>query len=461
MQDDNKIELSESYKYFVTIGINGVSFAGELSLAPGRIVLRFGGDTSSNRCYDYPGIKIDTIECKSASRNFILFGLHEISMRSQYLPDNPEPMGSFEVIYEVGHVVVLPISLDQESINSVQIHSSTFSRWLGYTTTQQNILDANGYSIRNNNAGETVSICEFACSIKDVGKLYQRYNVKEFFSLAGYSAGLTFNPSLNVASDESIKIEDVFGLYNKIYNLFSVLHGDELLVESIEICSRDKLPRRSGFVYYPTIKDGVRFSRSFSLFPLGKNLKIDTQGLPQLSEVSFENYFNLPSKKIEYWGKYIKYRRMKNIEERFLGYFRLLEALTYTTRSYLDGEKLKSICKLIKPDLIKHFEDKLAVNKFMARLPRLNNSKYNTEACMREFYGAIPEQAKEMLKLNDSHIESICRLRNDISHANDYYVSEEDLWGKCFFVEALLIFAMFLDIGISLSDTGKVIHRLH
>lgn len=461
MQDDNKIELSESYQYFVTVGVGGVSFAGELSLTPSKIVFRFGGDTSSNRSYDYTGIKIDTIECKSFNRNFILFGLHEISLRSQHLPGNPEPMGSFEVSYEVGHVIICPLSLDRESINSVQIHSSTFSNWLGYTTTQQNILDSHGYAIRNSDAGETVSICEFACSIKGVGELYQRYNVKEFFSLAAYSAGLTFPPSLNIASNESMRVADIFDLYNKVYNLFSVFHGDELLVECVELCFQDKLPRCSGFLYYPTIKDGVRFSRTFSLFPLGKNLKFDTQGLPQLSEVSFENYFNLPSKNQEYWGKYVKYRRMKNIEERFLGYFRLLEALTYTTRSYLDGEKLKSICKTLKPVLIKHFEDKIAVNKFMARLPRLNNSKYNTEACMREFYGAIPEQAKKMLKLNDSHIESICRLRNDISHANDYYVSEDDLRDKCYFVESLLIFAMFLDIGISLSDTGRVIYRLH
>ena len=461
MQDDNKIELSESYKYFVTISIDGVSFAGELSLTPNRIVFRFGGDTSSNRSYDYPGIKIDTLECKGVKQNFILFGLHEISFKSQHLPDNPEPMGSFEVSYEVGHVIICPLNLDRENINSVQIHSSTFSNWLGYTTTQQKILDSHGYSIRNSDAGVTVSIYEFSCPIKDIGKLYQRYNVKEFFSLADYSAGLTFPPSLNIAIDGSIKTEDIFGLYNKTYNLFSVLHGDELLIECIELCSQDNLPRRSGFLYYPTTKDRVRFSRSFSLFPLGKNLKFDTQGLPQLSEGSFENYFNLPSKNLEYWGKYIKYRRMKNIEERFLGYFRLLEALTYTTRSYLDGEKLKSICRTLKPDLIKHFEDKSAVNKFMARLPRLNNSKYNTQACMSEFYGAIPEQAKKMLKLNDSHIESICRLRNDISHANDYYESEEDLWDKCHFVEALLIFSMFLDRGISLSDTGRVIHRLH
>lgn len=461
MQDDNKIELSESYKYFVTISIDGVSFAGELSLTPNRIVFRFGGDTSSNRSYDYPGIKIDTLECKGVKQNFILFGLHEISFKSQHLPDNPEPMGSFEVSYEVGHVIICPLNLDRENINSVQIHSSTFSNWLGYTTTQQKILDSHGYSIRNSDAGVTVSIYEFSRPIKDIGKLYQRYNVKEFFSLADYSAGLTFPPSLNIAIDGSIKTEDIFGLYNKTYNLFSVLHGDELLIECIELCSQDNLPRRSGFLYYPTTKDRVRFSRSFSLFPLGKNLKFDTQGLPQLSEGSFENYFNLPSKNLEYWGKYIKYRRMKNIEERFLGYFRLLEALTYTTRSYLDGEKLKSICRTLKPDLIKHFEDKSAVNKFMARLPRLNNSKYNTQACMSEFYGAIPEQAKKMLKLNDSHIESICRLRNDISHANDYYESEEDLWDKCHFVEALLIFSMFLDIGISLSDTGRVIHRLH
>jgi hypothetical protein len=80
---------------------------------------------------------------------------------------------------------------------------------------------------------------------------------------------------------------------------------------------------------------------------------------------------------------------------------------------------------------------------------------------MVDFYKSLPATARKKLALDQSNIGSICKLRNDISHANDFYISEEALRVNCVFVESLLIFAMFETIGIPLSDVGKVIDRLH
>jgi hypothetical protein len=41
----------------------------------------------------------------------------------------------------------------------------------------------------------------------------------------------------------------------------------------------------------------------------------------------FSNYFSLDLSELSHYGKYVKYRRMENVEERFLGYFRILEKL--------------------------------------------------------------------------------------------------------------------------------------
>lgn len=61
-----------------------------------------------------------------------------------------------------------------------------------------------------------------------------------------------------------------------------------------------------------------------------------------------------------------------------------------------------------------------------------------------------------------SDIQGICKLRNDMTHANDYIVSEEDLYQYTKFIHQLLIFALVnkllgisLDILIPLSDRFK------
>ncbi|MBA2926529.1 hypothetical protein G9Q84_27015 [Pseudomonas sp. P7] len=467
MHSEEKFELFDSHEFYVTIKQGGFSFSGVLNLTPEKITIKFGGDSRSDRYYEYPGEKVDSLECSNTSHRFILFGLHNIGFHAHFLPENPVPIRHFDLAYEVGSVIVCPMSLQAIDVSKVEIHSSTFNDWLGLTTTQDNILSE--YQRQSGDESDqeddddpgAFSISDFFCTVEEFGNVFQRYNVREFRSLLDYGAGVSFPPSLRIDANESINPAELMGLYSKVYDFFSVLHGDELLVERIELRSAKGFSWEVGYLYYPVLKERVKFSRRYSLFPLGRNLKFNTQGLPALPEGTFESYFRLESKRQKVWGKYIKYRRMKNVEERFLGYFRLLEMLTYKSSNYLDSVKLEKLSIKVQPFFIRFFGDRKSVKSFFERLPGFNGSKYNTEKCMVDFYKSLPAAAKEKLKLNQSNIGSICKLRNDISHANDYYISDEELWGKCVFVESLLVFAMFQSVGVPLPDVGKVIDRLH
>ncbi|MGK9541634.1 hypothetical protein O6449_24195, partial [Salmonella enterica subsp. enterica] len=85
---------------------------------------------------------------------------------------------------------------------------------------------------------------------------------------------------------------------------------------------------------------------------------------------------------------------MSNVEERFLGYFRLLETLTFKSSTYLDSAKLDALCKRFEPFFLRYFCDKKSVQGFFKRLPSFNASKYNTEKCMVDFYKSLPGTAK-------------------------------------------------------------------
>jgi hypothetical protein len=97
---------------------------------------------------------------------------------------------------------------------------------------------------------------------------------------------------------------------------------------------------------------------------------------------------------------------------------------------------------------------------FIKNLPRYNNSKYNTEKCIQDFYLSIPSDLTKNWKFQKKDIGFICRLRNDITHANDYYVSDVDLEEKTKFIEILLIFSLCSKIGIRHDITSKLIDRI-
>ncbi|WP_335852178.1 HEPN domain-containing protein [Aeromonas hydrophila] len=152
---------------------------------------------------------------------------------------------------------------------------------------------------------------------------------------------------------------------------------------------------------------------------------------------------------------------MNNIEERFLGYFRLLESLCYQTKCHLDPDALNALIKRVKPFVRRYFNNSKGVSSFLSGIPRFNRSKYNTEKCISDFYRTLSTTITNEWNLNSEDIKDICTLRNDITHANDFYINEQELTRKTVFIETLLIFSLGEKIGIDTEIMGAVIHRLN
>lgn len=454
-------ELSNSYEFRVTIkGAEG-EFSGLLKLSPSRITLRINGDEQQNRRWGTAEWKLESLKCEGFKWDFELFDLHMLKSGHFNLGSQPTVTRHLEIEYAISYVIVSPSGIYDIDVRELQLFSPTLKGWVGYTEKQEEI-------VQNQMTGSAVGLKshfgdfdtkEISVKVKDFGEVYVNYNIKAHASPLTLTVGVEFPLSFNVSSDKAIPTADAMQLYQKTYAFLSLLHGHEIAIDRIVLVD-DNSFGNDYYLYYPKPRLTVREEDAYSLYPLGNKVRFDSLGLPSLPPESIANYFSTDYKLTEKWNKYIKYRRMISAEERFLGYFRLLESLTKKSKTFLDPDLLAAQVKRIEKIMIKIFKNSKEVKSFLRGMDRYNNSKYNTEKCIIDFYKMTPLKIREFWPLKQSSINPICTLRNNISHANDYFEAHDDLLAKCAFVESLLIMALLETVGIPLATSSKVISRL-
>jgi hypothetical protein len=448
-----KLELEKSYTFDVIAQDGKNNFAAKLALSPTILTLTIMGEKYGDRDFSSECRNPEHLICKSQNRTFILIGLRYVSFRTITIPDQNKDIRFFEYVFEVDHVIFSPTNLyENNSILSISIHSDAIEKWIGNTETQEEI-------IRSYHSKEPgfYSPPEFVQKLNDLGKICVEYNLPIHSSSSDFSSGINFPPTLSLRLDYSIHFNQLNKIYSNIYSLMAFFIGNDFSVELVRIGFESG---QEGTFYYLSEKKSPKYDQSYALFPLGKNLRFDFESLPSLPLSTFNSYMSLPESQIGYFKKYLRYRRMENPEERFLGFFRILESLCLKKKNFLDEELLEDLITRVKPCLIKRFDDKKNVTSFLKGIPRLNSSKYNTEKCIQDFYSKIPSRIVENWKLKKSDIGAICKLRNDITHANDYYASEFEIEEKSKFIEILLVLALFEKIDVPLTLSSQVIHRI-
>jgi len=367
-------------------------------------------------------------------------------------------MTHFEYLYDVGFVILAQSMYGDINIDLINIYSETINSWVGITETQGEILNSYAADPYADDIFDKYEILE---AIDNFGYFSIRYSTQVFQSSTDYGAGIKFPPFLQVFKEDDFSGNSAMTEFLRIYNFISVLCGKELSIEKIKLIDSEFDHFVSaGYLYFPKFNSTENFSGRIIVYPLGHKIAFDSLGLPPLPLSSINNYFNLNSVSLDKWSKYIKYRRMSNVEDRFLGYFRLLESIVEQKKNYLDPQKLDDLIERFKPAMIDYFGDAGKVRSFLKRIPRLNQSYYNTAACVGEFYKTLPDEAKGSWRLGLGDIQATCDLRNDITHANPYNNDEYEILEKCSFIEAMLVFALFDMVGIPKESTAKAIYRL-
>jgi hypothetical protein len=454
-------ELSASYDFRVTVkGAEG-NFSGLLKLSPDGITIRISGDQQQHRRWGDVEWKLESLRCESFKWSFTLFDLHAVKSGHFMLQSGPGAIQHFEIDYAVSYAVVSPSGAGELDIRELQLFSPTLKEWIGHTEKQEEI-------VHNQMTGSAVGLKshfgdfdtrEVSVDVTGFGEIYVNYNIKARASPLAFSVGVEFPPSFCVCSNETILPADIMQLYQKSYAFLSLLHGYEIAMDRVILAGDDFISSDS-YLYYPKPRLSVREENAYSLYPLGNKIRFDSLGLPPMPLESIATYFSSDYKFTEKWIKYIKYRKMNNAEERFLGYFRLLESLTKNSKTFLDPELLAVQVARIEKIMIKIFKNSKEVKSFLRGISRYNKSKYNTEKCLIDFYKKIPVGRRESWSLKQSAITLICTLRNNISHANDYFELHDDLLAKSAFIESLLIMALLETIDIPIDTSSKVISRL-
>jgi len=448
------LELTKNYTFDVIVKDGQEPFIAKLELTPERISLTIRGEINDERNCSFGWGNVNQLTCHDLNKTFILYNLKFTRGQGNVLSHYPKSTSYFEVAFDVGFLIYSD-SFFTDSFRSIHIHSDAISKWVGNTETQEEIISA--YHRKEAIFNSPDKLQEFIILMNDIGILGVTYNLSMHHSSPEFKSGINFPPSLiyQFSNEKSgIETEQEF---EKTYNLLAFLFGKDFIVDKVNILDMDG---KRCSLYYPSKNFWPQYENRLIFFPLGKDIRFNTLDLPPLSLEIFNTYFSLSSIESGYWKKYIKYKRMYSIEEQFLGYFRILETLCFKQKHFLDEAIFTAICSKAEPYLVKKFKDKRNVKIFMRGLPRYNKSKYNTEKNIQDFYRSLPKTITGQWQYDKNSISQICKLRNDMTHANDYYLDESELYANTKFIEVLLIISMCKKIGISLNDLEKLVNRI-
>ncbi len=452
-----ELQLKDSYEFSVSIDDGGHIFAGELQLNPDACSLVIRGDVSQGRATSFGWDDVSLLKCSGHAGTFFLYGLKFCGGHTRHLQHHPTSVTHFENRYDVSHVVYGRATLfGDPSFYFVDFYSPSIGQWVGYTTTQDEIVKRYHNDTLFPYSSDTFA--EFLQPVSDFGDVAVLYYPSTAYSLTNFSTGLEFAPILSIALERAAGAVDVIATVDSIDILFSFLCGAQLDIDKIRLTTADG--RRVPLSLYFPRKPERYAPRKYPFFPLGKNLRMDTLGLPSLPIELFSEYFRLSEGERRLFSKYVKYRNLENPEERFLGFFRLLEKLCFKKESFLDEVKISELIKRSERFLINYFGDKKNVKRVLRRMPGWNGSKLNTAACINRFLQTLPMDLRGRWIYDHNDIDDICKLRNDLTHANAVEPEAYEIEKKAKFIEALLVVRLLVVLGVPIESAAKLVPRL-
>lgn len=450
--------LKNEYTKNVKVRDGDTSYAGKLTFTPKECYIDISTERQTSDNFSFS----ETLFCSSTDYPytvFILFGLKLVSQSSTVLEYNEEnSIISNTIKFSIQFIVISEtVFLNDQKISSFTLKANFLKKWTMHTRTQGELLES--LYIRDHSRIE--SFTEFEQEIQNYGDIGIFYSTTEFTSLEELNAGLQVFPEMRFSFLNKLEMKDIYSEYLKLYQLLTLFNGSDFKVDTIEVQIEDWNHRNIAYLYFPSFQSEEKFN--FTLLPLGKDLIFKTQELSTLPLNFFNIYYNLTGEKIELFKRYLNYKRLTSIEDKFLGYFRLLEKLTFKKEPYVDKELLVNLLDRSKSFVAKKLDTKCkTVKAFNQRIIYMNQSKLNTEKCIGDFFNSIPEEILSTFTHGKTDLTTICKLRNDITHANDYIVSDSDLYKYTVFINSLLFLA-FINIllEIPLETCIPIANRLN
>lgn len=446
-----ELELHKEYFFEVFYREGDSGYAATLHLTPELIKFKVVSERDFSLSWD----ATEAI-CDDHRNVFLLKGLYCTGAKSSVIDRMPF-VGLKEIEFTVDSVIFCPSGAPVNGeFYSIDLMSTTVNDWVGYTTTQQSIFEAN-YKHEDVQS----LLVEFCAAANEYDEIGVRYNAKFHQCHLKHEQSFSFSPSLFYLFGTREGASDPVSAYFRIYNLLAFLTGVEPAIQKIVLNYERYGHDYEGFLY--CINNSLKPKRSdlFAMYPLGINTRFDDWGIAPFPMSSFALYFGAESELPDFLEKYVKYRNMGNIEDSLLGYFRLLEKHCYNRKYYLPDDLFARFSRVAK-GWVKGNSSLNAkqIKSFEGGLKRFNGQKYNTEKCLTDFVSSLPQQAQEGLGVTKALLSEICNLRNNITHANKYNIENDRLHVLTAHIHHLLIFAILEKLGVVLADVANITARL-
>lgn len=391
------------------------SIAGILRISNKQITLEVFGETNKNNKYEYKEY-FENLECTNyLNSTFILLGVRLVSSHSSRLSHD---RGSFYNRFEIKEILYNKNNIMKDiKFYELSFKSEDIIRWIGNTNLQQTIID-NYY----NKTLSEIDTKEFIIDLED-SYLIVHYPITTYMNSAEQKAGIHFSPIVNIKMKEETTFEVLKEKYLELLNLFYLLTGYDIKVSQILLYSDNN---DTTSYYYN--QDLDRRNDRLIFLNLGHNLRFEEDNINRLPLNIFQNYFTLSSYEKRLFSYYKKYKLFDYGEENFLGFFRILENTMFDNEIF--SEELAE--NLNKEETRENLKEH--------HINNCKNKKLKSPYCIAYikllvFYNMLDNELKEELKITKQNIRDIVKLRNDITHFNEYNVSIEKIKEYAVFLE--------------------------
>ncbi|MCT7485605.1 hypothetical protein N5T98_03920 [Aliarcobacter cryaerophilus] len=424
---NEKIFLDVKVQYDINYWV-----AGKLNINQKKIILIMYGELNAKSSYKSNRTFKKLICTNYLNSNFILLDVKLFKSQNSRLNEN---IGSFYDEYEVSEILFnSKNNVKIDNFIQLSFSSKDLQKWIQTTNLQRKILD--NYLLKEHN---NIDLKEVVIDIENM-YLIIHYPTTRYLDSSNNRAGIKFKPTINLSFQQEVSFEYIRKKYFELLNLLYLVFGYDLNIDEINLLNDE-----SSFSYFYKQKLDRTYDKNVFI-PLGHNLKFNNNIMETPLSI-FQNYFKLDDYKKSFFKVFRKYKMFHYTEDKFLGYFRILENLMFDKKEKFTESYMKIYLENINLSDEEKLEEKSKLEKNLDKSIIDRKEKIKFIVFHNKFINVVSDNYK--LKVNFTDVEEIVKLRNDISHFNDYKITQNNLEKYIDYLEILVNYVLLRLIGYS------------
>lgn len=448
------LDMNCCHKFSLTVkSPAGCECFGEIIISPEMMTLEVVYENTNDRNVSFP-LKIPKLICFNNSYTFILYNLTimnslctGIGPRSANISFERKKFSIEFMAYRNGYLQALG-----DNCFAISIQSRDLIRWIGITSNQASLM--------SNKQKEEASP-EFVIEVRKGHFLSLGYRLESMHSLVDLKMNNIAYPEISI----SFPIIDTASCLNTTKHLCSLieyLYGNKWDIENITIHSGSQESFKNWGMYFSQHSTRQQRQLVKSVFlPLGKNIIDCHRYWAEIPEAIFVNYWDESKTFDKLIAKLNKFRDSDATEDKFLNDFRIIEKMVGKQEVYFEAGELSVAVKRIKDELTTCKAKAKTRNDFARRVIWLNSQKANIEANILSLFDSIDVRLREHIGLDYAVLKSLPKLRNDIAHANEYNMSDEDFYKVSLQCTIFAHISVMTKMGFSDQNMAQALRELN